>query len=184
MVSATSKGSDQPAHSRSLIRAFALPFGVSKLKRRLHRLVWVYKCQHATLLEITCRGLNDSNMVWYMDNNGIDICARIYLHILAQCLLSRHRPPVLYQYHDQMHTLIRLPWGLYRKLVHQIIRTWSAMELNTHIKSSHYRPTTETPSNKRLAGGQISVQYYALTVDGNESSQPRKHIKAYHQNAF
>ena len=31
-------------------------FGVSKLKRRLHRLVWVYTCQNATLLEITCHG--------------------------------------------------------------------------------------------------------------------------------
>ena len=31
-------------------------FGVSKLKRRLHRITWVYTCQNATLLEITCRG--------------------------------------------------------------------------------------------------------------------------------
>ena len=31
-------------------------FGVSKLKRMHHRLVWVYSCQNATLLEITCRG--------------------------------------------------------------------------------------------------------------------------------
>ena len=31
-------------------------FGVSKLKMRLHRLVWVYTCQNATLFEITCRG--------------------------------------------------------------------------------------------------------------------------------
>ena len=31
-------------------------FGVSKLKKRLYRLVWVYLCQHATLLEISCRG--------------------------------------------------------------------------------------------------------------------------------
>ena len=31
-------------------------FGDSKLKRRLHRLVWVYTCQNATLLEITYRG--------------------------------------------------------------------------------------------------------------------------------
>ena len=30
------------------------PFGVSKLNRRLDRLVWVYTCQNATLLEITC----------------------------------------------------------------------------------------------------------------------------------
>ena len=29
-------------------------FGVSKLKRRLHRLVWVHTCQNATMLEITC----------------------------------------------------------------------------------------------------------------------------------
>ena len=31
-------------------------YGVSKLKRRLHRLVWAYTCQNATLLEITCHG--------------------------------------------------------------------------------------------------------------------------------
>ena len=30
-------------------------FGVSKLKRRLHKLLWVYTCQNATLLEITSR---------------------------------------------------------------------------------------------------------------------------------
>ena len=51
VVYATSKGSDQPAHIRSLIRAFGscfnilykatgrTSFGVSKLKRRLHMLV-------------------------------------------------------------------------------------------------------------------------------------------------
>ena len=31
-------------------------FGVSKLKRRLQRFVWVYSCQNATLMEITCHG--------------------------------------------------------------------------------------------------------------------------------
>ena len=31
-------------------------FWVSKLKRRLHKLVRVYSCQNATLLEITCCG--------------------------------------------------------------------------------------------------------------------------------
>ena len=31
-------------------------FGVSNLKRALHRLVWVYTCQNATVLEITCHG--------------------------------------------------------------------------------------------------------------------------------
>ena len=74
VVCATSKGSDQPAHTRRLIRAFASrltilwvlatdrrSFGVSKLKRRPHRLVWVYTCQNATLLEITCHGSNVKN---------------------------------------------------------------------------------------------------------------------------
>ena len=55
--------------TRSLIRAFASGLnilwvlsywlniiGVSKPKGRLQRLVWVYTCQNATLLEITCRG--------------------------------------------------------------------------------------------------------------------------------
>ena len=37
------------------------PFGVSKLQRRLHRLVWVYTPQNATLLEITCQGSNNSH---------------------------------------------------------------------------------------------------------------------------
>ena len=32
------------------------PFGVSKLKRRLQRLIWVYTCQNVTLSEITCHG--------------------------------------------------------------------------------------------------------------------------------
>ena len=32
------------------------PFRISKLKIRLHRLVWVYTCLNAILLEITCRG--------------------------------------------------------------------------------------------------------------------------------
>ena len=64
---ATSKGSDQ----RSLMRAFASRlnilrllsyrlnrFGVSKLKGRRYMLVWVYSCQNATLLEISCRSSN------------------------------------------------------------------------------------------------------------------------------
>ena len=29
-------------------------FGVSKLTKRLHRLVWVYTCQNSTFLEFTC----------------------------------------------------------------------------------------------------------------------------------
>ena len=70
VVCATSKGSDQPAHMRSLIRAFASCLSIlwllsywlntiwrkSKLKRRLKRLVGVYTCQNVKLVEISCRG--------------------------------------------------------------------------------------------------------------------------------
>ena len=71
MVCPTSKASDQPVHTRSLIRAFASRLSIlwllsywlntiwsSKLKRRLQRLVIVYTCQNAKLLEITCIGSN------------------------------------------------------------------------------------------------------------------------------
>ena len=71
MVCATSKASDQPAHmpdwSEPLLVAWIFyeceatdqkSFGVSKLKRRLHRLVSVYTCQNATLLAITCHCSN------------------------------------------------------------------------------------------------------------------------------
>ena len=67
VVCETSKVSDQPVHKRSLIKPLLdalvfydcwatawTSFGVYKLKMRLHRLVGVYTCQNATLLEITC----------------------------------------------------------------------------------------------------------------------------------
>ena len=67
-IKQTNKASDQPAHTPSLIRAFASHWnilwvlsywlGVSKLKRRMHRLFRVYARQNATLLEITWRSSN------------------------------------------------------------------------------------------------------------------------------
>ena len=69
VVCATSKASDQPVQTRSLIRAIASRWmfndcwatdwtlsEASKLKRKLHWLVWVYTCPNTTLLEITCHG--------------------------------------------------------------------------------------------------------------------------------
>ena len=64
VVCATSKASDQPALTRSLIKAFAsrlrilwlLSYWLNIVLRRLHRLAWVYTFQNATLLEITCHG--------------------------------------------------------------------------------------------------------------------------------
>ena len=39
------------------------PFGVSKLKMRLQGLIWVYKCQNANLLEISCICSNNKPQV-------------------------------------------------------------------------------------------------------------------------
>ena len=54
-------------------------FGVSKLKRGLHRLDRVYTCQNATLLEISCRGSKsyscDLEIIW------IKICRNSKLKI-------------------------------------------------------------------------------------------------------
>ena len=61
VVCVTSKGSDQPAH-----------IGVSKLKRRLHRLFWVYTRQRATLLEIKCHGSYSQCIT----NQQNDLCAQ------------------------------------------------------------------------------------------------------------
>ena len=69
LVCTTSKASDQPAHTRSLIRVFASGLNILWMlsywlniiwsffaKKWLHWFVCVYFCQNVTLLEITCRG--------------------------------------------------------------------------------------------------------------------------------
>ena len=55
VVCATSKGSDQPAHTRSLIRAFADPWNILWISRYWLNSIWsfqawVYTCQNATCL--------------------------------------------------------------------------------------------------------------------------------------
>ena len=47
-------------------------FGVSKLRRRLYRLSWVYTCQNATLLEITWHGSYVNVIRWLT----ITVCFR------------------------------------------------------------------------------------------------------------
>ena len=99
VVCVISKGSDQPAHTRSLIRAFAsrlyilwlfsywrTTFGVSQLNRKPHWLVWVYSCQNTTLLESTCRDsilyilldltANARERYWYIKNSDVASGAR------------------------------------------------------------------------------------------------------------
>ena len=65
VVCATNKCSDQPAHTRSLIRAFARSLTILPVLSywlnfiwswRLYRLVWAYTCQNATFLEISYCG--------------------------------------------------------------------------------------------------------------------------------
>ena len=83
VVCATSKGSDQPADTRSLIRALASRLNIlwllsywpniiwsSKVDMRMYRLVWVYTCQNATLLEITCHGSYGVDTVLYGSSAG------------------------------------------------------------------------------------------------------------------
>ena len=67
VVCATSKASDQPAHTRSLIRAFASRLSIlwllSYWLMKLQRLVRVYTCQNIKLLEISCRGSSDRKII-------------------------------------------------------------------------------------------------------------------------
>ena len=63
VVCATSKGSDQPAHTRSLIRAFASRLDILSVKLTEHHLEFLSlkgscrgSSENATLLEITCHG--------------------------------------------------------------------------------------------------------------------------------
>ena len=63
VVCATNKASDQPAHMRSLIRAFAsrssiLSLEFLSLKGGCRGSSESYTCQNATFLEITCHGLS------------------------------------------------------------------------------------------------------------------------------
>ena len=73
VVCATSKSSDQPVYTHSLIRAFACRLNILgvlsyclntiwsfKAESRLYKLVWVYTCQNTTLLEITWHG----SIIW------------------------------------------------------------------------------------------------------------------------
>ena len=53
----------------TIARCLNILFGVSKIKRRLHRLVWVYTYQNDALLEIKCRSSNNQSplqllMIW------------------------------------------------------------------------------------------------------------------------
>ena len=60
-------------------------FEVSKLKRRLHRLVWVNTWHNASLLEITCRG------PFYMKNSNMNTKAQYD----AACDESIHSAAIL-----------------------------------------------------------------------------------------
>ena len=67
-------------------------FGVSKLKRRLHRLVWVYTCQNVKLLEIMCHGSYINISDWYRHGEVSRLPGWCWFHREschgAECLLS------------------------------------------------------------------------------------------------
>ena len=67
------------------------PFGISKPKRRLYRLIWVYTCQNATLLEIMCRGSDMVTCFWYISASLSMSSLVSNVFFLATCLhLSTH----------------------------------------------------------------------------------------------
>ena len=70
------------------------PFGVSKLKRMLHRLVWVYTCQNVTLLESPC---TCSNVMIYFFYFVTSILIRFsYTFLPTSCSLKMCFLTVLY----------------------------------------------------------------------------------------
>ena len=99
VVCETSKVSDQPVHKRSLIKPLLdalvfydcwatawTSFGVYKLKMRLHRLVGVYTCQNATLLEITCTDpLILSKWAWGVGKFRTDIWWNFIGFVISKC---------------------------------------------------------------------------------------------------
>ena len=58
-------------------------FGVSKLKRSLHRLVWAYSCQNTTLFEITCCGSFFYSVLIFFSNSNFLV--PLTLSILDNC---------------------------------------------------------------------------------------------------
>ena len=70
---------------------------MSKVKRRLHKLVYVYACQNATLLEITCCGSNSLHVrLRYVSH-----CRRASMH--SDTLHVRHNRNCLGQFRE-------IPW--------------------------------------------------------------------------
>ena len=61
-------------------------FGVSKLKRRLQRLVRVYTCQNDKVLEISCRGSFLFSPIVYK-HDKYAICTHVFCVYYAYALL-------------------------------------------------------------------------------------------------
>ena len=87
------RGSDQPAQSdQSLWQLFEYSHELPKLKMRLHRLIWVYSCQNATLLEITCCGsyIDVSKLIRMWGGNEWMTQYKIYMCCLRPSLAGRY----------------------------------------------------------------------------------------------
>ena len=125
-------------------------FGVSKLKRRQHRIVWVYSCQNATLLEITCRG----SFVLYV----------------WRCLITWPNDPVFKQPPlDLTNIRHKLLWSLSCAIPERFFRgspTFFFFVLDEVIqiplKAGHHRSASETPFQWRSAGVPMMAQHWKL----------------------
>ena len=98
VVCATSKGSDQPAHTCRLIRAFASRLNILlteyKFKRRLHRRIWVYTCQNASLMDITWCGSARLMVLSFNREPSISEGSVLFLDYFCPLLFSWHSKEV------------------------------------------------------------------------------------------
>ena len=108
------------------------PFGVSKLLRRLHRLVWVYTCQNDTMLEITCHGsrynYNCHNIYWdpliWFAKNG---------HLIALTCILFFNEPSPYSWGGGPFTKELLLWYCAIYLDRLQLLTLNTLHLHLHI---------------------------------------------------
>ena len=93
VVCATSKAPDQPAHTRSLIRAFACRLNILCLLSYLLNIIW-----SSLSLKGGCTGLSESTLV------KMSHCWNS--HVAAQRVLTLNEGQIRFPYHALSHTCI------------------------------------------------------------------------------
>ena len=174
VVCATSRASDQPAHTRSLIRAFVCclnklltePLGVSKLKRRLYKLT-----QESTLVKIPhCWKSHVKAHILLFRSKSFQIKMKfspgrvfIYLQTLVKCC-------ILWQSFADPGgggAGVRTPLEYYQNIGFQSNTGPDPLKITKltiqHSMLGHHRPASETPFKWRFAGGPLVFGSFFLS---------------------